>query len=98
MSTINGRKQGVIGLDEKDLTTLGQIIEKNRWTILGCGTPLTDFATHAKNQIMEHYKQFPDEKFVNIIFEKMNLGNDNWSVNPVFFYDKITNQINNHAC
>jgi hypothetical protein len=73
---------------ENEAILVSKIIEERWWMIVSCGSSASRFAEYCKYEIEEHYKQFPDEKFVGIYFKKENLGYDNWTVERIFKYEK----------
>jgi tRNA splicing ligase len=75
-------------LSDYDAKILTDVIEKNKWTIILCGSSILKFAEFCKNEFEKHYSQFPNEKISDILFIEKHIGNDNWEVDIKFVYTK----------
>lgn len=90
MDIVNETKKIFGPIYEEEAALVSKIIEKNRWTIIECGSCIEDFVKYCKIEITSHYEKYPEDKFNNIYFKKKNLGYDNWVVDPVFNYSVVS--------
>ena len=80
--------KGLFGIEhENEASIVFDVIKKNKNMIVGCGTSFFSFAEYCKAKIDKQYEKFPEKKFVNITFEQVSLGFDNWEIEPIFYYE-----------
>jgi len=89
MDPLEIKIKDLFGIDyENEATIVFNIIKKNIYIIIGCGSLPLDFAKYCKKKIDEHYKNFPGKNFTDLTFKQENQGNDNWEIKPMFHYDE----------